>query len=115
MNEPFVKGMKIVTKSLREDEDYFRAWQANIAMAFVDEARNQKARIGFDLLHNIANTAASNFLNMLIKEKEKKARSTISEGKFIKGGKNIPPQSPRPDKPKAQGAKHGNRIRSKNV
>lgn len=77
MNEPFVKGMEIVTKSLREDEGYFRAWQANIAMAFVDEARRQKARIGFGTLHNIANTAATNFLNLLIKEKSKKGKSVV--------------------------------------
>ena len=45
--------------SLKTDEGYYIGWKANIAMAFFDEARKN--------LHEIANTAADNFLQLLMK------------------------------------------------
>ncbi len=64
---------------LRKDDDYRRAWKDNIAMAFKDEFHRASIRnkdgdmneyIFFDNgVHEIANTAADNFLNMLIKNK----------------------------------------------
>ena len=62
-------------KYLREDADYFRSWKDNIAMAFKDEYDFEYARIngevldGGDLLpsiHEVANSAARNFLSLLI-------------------------------------------------
>ncbi len=56
-------------KDLREDEELYYAWQSNIAMSFVDEARRTLGEdIDYDILHEIANTAAKNFLDLLIKE-----------------------------------------------
>lgn len=57
-------------KELKEDPEYRRTWKDNIAMAFKDEycrtnlwfapTRNE--------IHEIANNAAENFLNLLCKE-----------------------------------------------
>lgn len=59
-------AIKILTKALREDPDYFYTWQANIAMAFKDEIYMNPAHFAdeFDF-HTISNTAAKNFLNLL--------------------------------------------------
>ncbi len=61
------KACKKVFKELRKDEGYYYSWQANIAMSFKDEYdrclkkyKNQKD------IHQIANIAAKNFLNLLI-------------------------------------------------
>jgi uncharacterized protein YegP (UPF0339 family) len=55
--------------ALKEDEDYFQSWKANIAMSFLDAMDednlikpNQKEKV-----HERANTAAENFLQQLIK------------------------------------------------
>jgi len=53
--------------SLKTDEGYYIGWKANIAMAFFDEARRKKAKISRKNLHEIANTAADNFLQLLMK------------------------------------------------
>ena len=67
--------MKIGTKlfkALREDEELYYAYQANIAMAFYDEYYRAKKTKPYYLnredIHEIANNAAKNFLNLLIKE-----------------------------------------------
>ena len=53
---------------LRSDEGYYYSWQSNIAMAFFDEYyRNNKRYKNKDDIHKIANEAAKNFLNLLIK------------------------------------------------
>lgn len=61
----------IVFKALREQPDYYQAWQSNIAMAFKDQFYwTVRDKVGNDLyveLHEIANKAAQNFLNLLIK------------------------------------------------
>jgi hypothetical protein len=58
---------------IRTNPDLYYAWQANIAMAFKDEI----SRSGFvegdqfpepEFFHKIANQAAKNFLDLLIKE-----------------------------------------------
>jgi hypothetical protein len=59
-------------KDLSEDKSegsYRYSWQSNIAMAFVDEARrsNIKMKVSRKNLHTIANQAAKNFLDSLIK------------------------------------------------
>ena len=54
-------------KALEEDMDYFRTWQANIAMAFKDEYQSAFMSDG---VHDIANRAAVNFLRLLIKQGE---------------------------------------------
>lgn len=63
------EAMDVVTKALREDPGYYIGWQANIAMAFIDE---YKRRLGMErtteILHEIANQAAKNFLDLLKKD-----------------------------------------------
>lgn len=59
-------------KKLREDPELYRAYQANIAMAFKDEYYNYKKTSRAKYLnrrdmHAVANNAAINFLNLLIK------------------------------------------------
>ena len=54
-------------KNLKEDEDLYYAYQSNIAMAFKDEYdRNDKKYKNRTDVHEIANNAAKNFLNLLI-------------------------------------------------
>jgi hypothetical protein len=66
------KEVDALREALRNDEGYYIAWQANIAMAFYDEyirATNGGAIIGIDL-HKVSNNAAQNFLNLLIGPKD---------------------------------------------
>jgi hypothetical protein len=60
------EAIETLCNELREDEDYYYSWQANIAMAFKDEME----RGGYEVdeqVHEIANDAAKNFLNLLIR------------------------------------------------
>lgn len=62
------KAVDTLTMALSEDVDFYRAYQANIAMAFYDEYRRNKKKYKNQIdVHSIANTAARNFLDMLIK------------------------------------------------
>lgn len=67
---------KVLFNELRNDPELFRAWKDNIAMAFKDEYAREVYRQSHDHLegfkteadiHEIANKAAENFLNLLIK------------------------------------------------
>jgi hypothetical protein len=64
-----------LVKNLREDESFYYAYQANIAMAFQDEYNRQvgllasSAHIDEIDIHSISNEAAKNFLNLLISHK----------------------------------------------
>jgi hypothetical protein len=61
------KEMDVLRKALKEDEGYYISWKANIAMAFKDEYdRNTKKYKNKNDIHEIANKAAKNFLNILI-------------------------------------------------
>jgi hypothetical protein len=56
---------------LKRDKALFEAYQANIAMSFVDSAiwykrKHQKRVLSNKDIHKIANEAATHFLNMLI-------------------------------------------------
>jgi hypothetical protein len=64
------KAIKVLSKSLREDKEFYYGYQSNIAMCFVDEAKKQRTRDSYKKLHNVANEAAKNFLNLLIKEQK---------------------------------------------
>lgn len=56
-----------LSKELLTDDMYFYCWQANIAMAFKDECSRRGYQ--FPDLHDVANTAAKNFLAILIMER----------------------------------------------
>ncbi len=57
----------VLRNELKRDEGYYLSWQANIAMAFYDEAKKNKVRVGAEKLHKISNEAAKNFLTLLCK------------------------------------------------
>lgn len=62
--------ISILCESLKNDKDYYMSWQANIAMATKDEFakwKKKKKVISYQDMHTIANNAAKNFLNLLIK------------------------------------------------
>jgi hypothetical protein len=62
-------AVKILSTALKNDEDYYYSYQANIAMAFKDEYdRNNKKYKNRKDIHDIANQAAINFLNLLISQ-----------------------------------------------
>lgn len=70
-NSDIKKAVDILSSRLRSNKKYFETWQANIAMAFYDEYK--KTNINDDeewlhRIHTIANTAAENFLNLLIEK-----------------------------------------------
>ena len=57
-----------VFEELKNDKELYQSWKANIAMAFKDEySRCKKKYKNKEDLHKIANKAAKNFLNLLIK------------------------------------------------
>ncbi len=59
-------AVNVLIKALKEDADYYQSWKANIAMQFQDEcARKEKG--GVYNWHEISNTAADNFLQLLTK------------------------------------------------
>ncbi len=69
--ERLKEAVATVCKALYEDEGYYIGWKANIAMAFKDEwDKKARERDFIDLgkldIHEIANTAADNFLKLLI-------------------------------------------------
>jgi hypothetical protein len=59
------KSIEILVKALKEDEDYYRAWQANIAVCMSDVFNQTK---NYDSLHDITNTGAKRFLDLLIRD-----------------------------------------------
>lgn len=74
-------ALAIIVQQLREDEDYYRGWKANIATAFQDTMEN--AGYKFPDLHKLANQAAENFLDNLMKispsHKDKKTQHSQIE------------------------------------
>ena len=60
-------------RSDKSEGSLYHAWQCNIAMAFKDEVGRKKKEMDCEdicneELHEIANQAAKNFLDLLIKE-----------------------------------------------
>lgn len=63
-------AIEILQEAIK-DESYRQAWVANIAMAFKDEyARCPKEKIDSDDIHEIANKAAGNFMDLLTSQGE---------------------------------------------
>lgn len=67
------QAVDTLRKALKDDPEYYSSWQANIAIAFVDEFSS--SRYGFGglsedeqsvVVHRMANQAADNFLKLLI-------------------------------------------------
>jgi len=65
MSDQIAKAVETITKAIKDDDSLFYAYQANIAMAFKDEyARNIKRYKNRQDIHEIANKATINFLNL---------------------------------------------------
>ena len=76
------EAVKTLTTAFENDPDFRYAYQANIAMAFVDEARWHQERTGKKHLsrqeiHTIANVAADRFLTMLAAKPSKEAEVSV--------------------------------------
>lgn len=69
-------SIKLLAKSLREDQGYFYSWQSNIAMSFLDNFKRNADEYGtnyaIENIHSIANESAMCFLKILMKESELK-------------------------------------------
>jgi len=64
VSKDLTKEINVLRKALQEDEGYYYAWQANIAVAFQDAMNH--AGYKFPDLHKISNDAAKMFLTNLI-------------------------------------------------
>ena len=68
MENKIKEAVEILGTALKEDEDYYNSWKANIAMSFYDEVCINPVRyMDENNWHKIADDAADNFLNLLIK------------------------------------------------
>lgn len=76
-SEELKKAVQTLCNALREDTSegsYYYAWQSNIAMAFVDKVNSieklnsmSPGYLAFVNINKVANDAAKEFLNLLIK------------------------------------------------
>ena len=69
----FQKAFKVFCRTLRRDKGLYQAYEANIAMAFVDEGHRQGSRDSYRKRHAVANQAAKNFLDLLIAPTKKES------------------------------------------
>ena len=65
-------AVKHLIEALKEDEGYYEAWKANIAMAYIDNWEWHKRKTGKKVMsftdrHIIANNAADYFLKLLMR------------------------------------------------
>ena len=68
MNNNLKKSTEILTDAIRNDNELYYGYQANIAVAFQDEFhRNTKKYKNIKDIHEISNRAAKNFLNLWIR------------------------------------------------
>ncbi len=85
---PVANAVKRLTKALREDKEFYFAYQSNIAMSFFDamKPRISKQTVSDAELHEAANESAVNFLNLWIREQENPAEidENIRENKPAK-------------------------------
>lgn len=76
MDTKLKNAIKTLCAALEEDKSegsYYYSWQANIAMAFMDETDRRQMNFGKGLdwkekLHEAANQAAKNFLDNLCRK-----------------------------------------------
>lgn len=61
------EAVKVLTEELKNDTELFNTYRANLAMQFKDEYSRDKTKYkNKEAVHNIANKAAVNFLNLWI-------------------------------------------------
>lgn len=66
-SKAFHQAWKIVITNIEQDSNYRQSWEANIAMAFHDSTYNHTQVVDFELLHEISNGAAKEFIDNEIK------------------------------------------------
>lgn len=75
------EAMKIVTREIANDPNYRITWQANIAMAFKDQWMKtmeiNSDCVDYKTIHDIANKAANNFLDILCIEANKETAKEL--------------------------------------
>lgn len=68
------EAMEVVTNELKNDLDYRRSWEANIAMAFKDTwswtLKENSDCVPSEMIHDISNRAARHFLAILCIDSE---------------------------------------------
>lgn len=64
----FQDAFKVFAATLRKDRDLYHSYQANIAMAFYDAYRQEGNNLSHRKVHQVANRAAKNFLDLLIRK-----------------------------------------------
>lgn len=67
MENDLQKSIDVVVKALKEDKDFYMAWQANIAMAMLDQICSDYDGAegeSYRLLHETANKGAKRFLDL---------------------------------------------------
>jgi len=62
------QAVKVLIEALRNDPSYYEGWKSNIAMSFKDEFSRSLPKDDDLPIHDIANKAADNFLQLLTKE-----------------------------------------------
>lgn len=75
-NKTVANAINILAKELKTDKDLYRAYQANIAMPFVDACsrhrkKSQKEYLNMKDIQVIANAAAKEFLDIYTKSVSK--------------------------------------------
>lgn len=71
MDSRLKNAVEVLREALKTDEDYRIGWQANIAMAFKDEfwrvctTHQHLDLLDDEIIHEIANKASDNFLQLL--------------------------------------------------
>lgn len=80
----FLQAFKKFSETLRRDKDLYQSYQANIAMAYFDNAHWCGSRDSCKKRHEIGNKAADYFLNLLLAKscpqgKERKKNAITKE------------------------------------
>jgi hypothetical protein len=86
------QAIKVLSKALIEDSEYWEAWKANIAMAMYDEYTDNHlpwAKVSHGDIHEIANNAADRFLKLLTAEKITEQRPVIKVGYCAATGNKV--------------------------
>jgi len=70
MKDELINAIEILSKHLREDDEYSYGWQSSIAMSQIEAEHNYKKKTGKKYLNQtdkriIANKGAKNFLILL--------------------------------------------------
>jgi hypothetical protein len=93
INVPASEAVRVLSKALIEDSEYWEAWKANIAMAiydqYTDEVPEFLEKVSHYDIHKIANKGADRFLKLLTAEKLTEQRPVIKVGYCAATGNKV--------------------------